>query len=92
MFCGFVSGSVIINVISWTRMLNPLRTVAAYMRHGNNNITVCKQIAVNSTAIHPIILKPQPFCLLCSGDYFNILGRVLKPTRRFKITSKGSKK
>ena len=26
--------------------INPLRTVAAYMRHGNNNITVCKQIAV----------------------------------------------
>ena len=28
MFCGFVSGSVIINVISWTRMLKPLHTMA----------------------------------------------------------------
>ena len=27
-FCGFVSGSVIINVISWTRMLKPLHTTA----------------------------------------------------------------
>ena len=28
MFCGFVSGSVIINVISWTRMRKPLHTMA----------------------------------------------------------------
>ena len=27
-------------------MINPLRTVAAYMRHGKNNITICKQITV----------------------------------------------
>ena len=54
--------------------INPLRTVAAYVRHGKNNITICKQIAVTP------LLKLQPFCLLCSGDYFNILGRVLKPT------------
>ena len=28
MFCGFVSGSVIINVISWTRVLKPLHSMA----------------------------------------------------------------
>ena len=27
-FCGFVSGSVIINVISWTRVLKTLHTMA----------------------------------------------------------------
>ena len=26
--------------------VNPLRIVAAYMRHGKNNITICKQFAV----------------------------------------------
>ena len=28
--------------------LDPLRTIATYMHHGNNNITICKQIAVTS--------------------------------------------
>ena len=41
-------------------LINPLRTVAAYM------------------------CKLQPFCLLCSGNYFNILGRVLKPNRKIE--------
>ena len=27
---------------------NPLRTVAAYMHHGNKNITVCKQVTITS--------------------------------------------
>ena len=68
---------------------NSLRTVTANMYQENNNITIRKRITVT-----PLLftLKLQPFYLLCSGYYFNMLGRVLKPTRRFKITLKGLKK
>ena len=60
-FCGFfasnsaasTSGSISSCLIAHFSFepninINPLRTVAAYMRHGNNNITICKQIAVTS--------------------------------------------
>jgi len=40
-----------------SRCINPLTAITAYMSHGNNNITIWKQIIVqcNFTAIHPIV-------------------------------------
>ena len=47
-FCGFVSGSVIINVISWTRMLKSLHTMA----HIRILLLVIQRITNHAEALH----------------------------------------
>ena len=36
--------------VSYDRIINPLRTVVAYMRQGNKHFTVRKQIIITSPA------------------------------------------
>ena len=49
MFCGFVSGSVIINVISWTCMLKLLYTMAhirILLLYNTVNYEPCRSVAL----------------------------------------------
>ena len=56
-------------------LINPLRTVVAFMRQGNKLDYHAQTNRYNFVTYHPTNLKLLPFCSVYSAENSNVLGR-----------------